>query len=91
MHIVSIAEAEARTFMVRQVSPDIPQPLIAHCDDGECCLLWSGTDLHVDIGFLGDGKYSYFARIGSDKYYADEWPIDAPCTVLRMIPRCATA
>ena len=40
-------------------------PAIYAAHDGEVNFLWKNNDLHVDLGFYGDGTYSYYAR-GSD-------------------------
>ena len=43
----------------------IPRPGIS--GDGEIGLFWETKNLFVDIGFIGDGKYSYYAKDRDDK------------------------
>lgn len=41
--------------------------------DGEISLFWENDDIFVDIGFVGDGKYSFYARDSqSIEYFKDE-------------------
>lgn len=37
-------------------------PDIGIADDGELNFFWDQSGIHVDLGFYGDGSYSYYAR-----------------------------
>ncbi len=59
-----IAQAfdDANLFIRRSTLSSIPTPEIKLADDGEINFLWTGTRVHVDLGFYGTGTFSYFAR-----------------------------
>ena len=63
-------------------------PIIALAEDGELNLVWSDKERHVDIGFLGDGTYAFFARgKNGEVYHSDGAPYNAslPEGVLALI------
>ena len=59
-------------------SDTIRIPDVGLADDGEVNFLWKGADVHVDLGFYGDGTFSYYARDGDGKEYTDD---DVPACV----------
>ena len=40
----------------------LPPPFITLTTDGEITFLWKTPLISIDLGFFGDGTYSYFAR-----------------------------
>ena len=59
---VDRAFADAQRFVSAWPSVDLPMPDVGLADDGEVNFLWQGPQLHVDLGFFGDGTFSCFAR-----------------------------
>jgi hypothetical protein len=37
-------------------------PTINVASDGEVNFSWSGANTHIDLGFFGNGTYSYYGR-----------------------------
>ena len=60
------AFADAQRFVSAWPSVDLPMPDVGLADDGEVNFLWQGPQLHVDLGFFGDGTFSCFARAPGD-------------------------
>lgn len=68
--------------------PDISLPFPQIASDGEVGLYWRTGEIHVEIGFYGDGELSYYARhtpasgdteeCGRDGYRLStgNWPLD---------------
>ena len=69
---------DAVTFVKAWSSNTIRMPDMGLADDGEVNFLWEGADMHVDLGFYGDGTFSYYARDGDRKEYTDD---DVPAHV----------
>ena len=47
--------------------------------DGEVSLFWEDDDVYIDIGFLGDGKYTFYARDSQEiEYFKDEIDLKGP-------------
>ena len=69
---------DAVTFVKAWSSSTIRMPDVGLADDGEVNFLWEGADMHVDLGFYGDGTFSYYARDGDRKEYTDD---DVPAHV----------
>lgn len=54
-------------------------PHISAADDGEINFWWDVDGLSVDLGFLGDHSYSFFAKLPDGrKIIVDEAPISQP-------------
>ncbi len=51
---------DARSFLSKLPLAHIDEPEIRFAGDGEINFLWSGGDVHVDLGFYGTGTYSYY-------------------------------
>ena len=51
--------------------PNVPD--ICWANDGELNFWWdiSETDFYMDLGFYGDGTYSYYARHGDKEWTSD--------------------
>jgi len=66
----------------------IEKPIISLAADGEIAFLWALPDFRLDLGFYGDGTYSYYGRSSTGKdFMSDEEPIDTPLPeeVLKLI------
>lgn len=68
------AEAFARAWP----SNGLRTPDVGLADDGEVNFLWEGASMHVDLGFYGNGTFSYYAKDGDGKEYTDD---DVPAHV----------
>lgn len=67
---------DAIDFVESWVDHAIRTPDIGISDDGEVNFLWKCADGHVDLGFYGDGTFSYYARDTEGKEItADEIPV----------------
>ncbi|OAD22246.1 exported protein [Candidatus Thiomargarita nelsonii] len=65
----------------------LPRPGLA--GDGEVGLFWKLEVLFIDVGFLGDHTYSFYARDAEGKeYYGDDIPLneDLPVGLINTIP-----
>ena len=67
------AFADALSFVSAWTTAALPMPDVGLADDGEVNFLWQGPELHVDLGFYGDGTFSCFARApGGVRFAADD-------------------
>lgn len=58
---------------------NLPKPMLAI--DGEISLHWGNAKAHLDVVFVGNGTYSYFAKDKQgNKYYIDDKSIDQIAT-----------
>ena len=81
------AVRDAISFLDKRPS-DVPLPFPQIASDGEVGLYWRTGEIHIEIGFYGDGELSYYARYtpasgkskecGRDGYSlgAKNWPQD---------------
>ncbi len=54
----------------------IVKPAIHVASDGEVNFQWSGPDFHIDLGFYGDGRFSFYgAKKGHKPIVGDEVPV----------------
>jgi hypothetical protein len=61
------------TKFIENLSNNIIIPYSGLSGDGEISLFWKKANIFIDIGFIGDQTYSYFARDSmGNKYYGDE-------------------
>lgn len=72
---------EAMVF-ARQLPGNIPQPFVSPGTDGEVNFWWKYGKVQIDLGFYGEGTYSYFARLkDGSEFEADnihyKTPLDA--------------
>lgn len=78
---------EAETFIQKIPLHLIPMPNMGLADDGEINFEWDHDGVTVDLGFYGEGTYSFFAR-GKDgkKEYGDDIPVsnDFPSKILNL-------
>lgn len=69
------AFSDARTFVLAWPSDAVLTPDIGLADDGEVNFLWEAADVSADIGFYGDGTFSFYAKGGDGKeYFGDDIP-----------------
>jgi len=64
------------------------QPRPGLSGDGEVSLFWENDDFYIDIGFLGDGKYTFYARDHQQvEYLKDDVDLNAslPNELLNLI------
>ena len=67
------AFADARSFIWRLPPCPVRLPNIGVADDGEVNFLWDSDGIYIDLGFYGDGTFSYFARAeDGQKFYGDD-------------------
>ena len=63
---------DAMAFVRAWPGEALVMPDVGLADDGEVNFLWKGVDLHVDLGFYGDGTFSYYAKDGDGEEYAGD-------------------
>jgi hypothetical protein len=60
----------------------LPLPSIGAADDGEINFWWESGGLYLDLGFCGDGSYSFYARLpDGTELLADHVPVSTPLPV----------
>lgn len=73
---------DAEQFVLNLPLNKMGTPQINVASDGEVNFDWSADDYRIDLGFYGNGRYSYFGRrgqqetIGEDILVADDLPTD---------------
>lgn len=73
---VNDAEKFARSFLQ---DDGLKEPMISLAADGEIAFLWTLPDIRLDLGFYGDGTYSYYGRSPTGKeFIADDESIETP-------------
>ncbi|UJJ30245.1 hypothetical protein [Halopseudomonas maritima] len=54
------------------------RPRISPASDGEVNFCWRGEGHLLDLGFYGDGTYSYYAKLADGReFFNDDAPVDA--------------
>jgi len=72
----SLAFDDARDFILTLPLTLITQPSIYVASDGEVNFQWSGDDFKIDLGFYGDGKFSFYAeKAGHASVVGDDLPV----------------
>ncbi|MCK9398117.1 MAG: hypothetical protein M0Q44_21335 [Methylobacter sp.] len=67
---------DAENF-IRQLFPDVKEPIITLAADGEINFLWILPNFRLDLGVYGDGNYSYYGKMSSgEEFIADENSLD---------------
>jgi len=65
-------------YFLKQLPLDIPLPYSGLSGDGEISLFWDKNDIFADLGFTGDGKYSYYARgMDGKEYHGNYIPLSS--------------
>jgi hypothetical protein len=77
---------------------DIPLPYAQLSADGEVGLYWKAADVFADIGFYGNGEYSFYARIqpkggAPEEFWRDQCQALRPWNddLLRVLSRISLA
>ncbi len=66
----------ARDFVLTLPLNRIEKPAIHVASDGEVNFQWSGPDFQIDLGFYGNGKFSFYgAKEGREPILGDEVPV----------------
>lgn len=66
----------ARDFVLTLPLNQIVKPTIHVASDGEVNFQWTGHDFQIDLGFYGNGKFSYYgAKEGCEPILGDEVPV----------------
>ena len=69
------ALVDAEQFVNAWPGTPIAKPDVGLADDGEVNFDWKHAGAHVDLGFFGDGTYSYFAKDDrGERYFGDDVP-----------------
>lgn len=82
---VNDAERFANSFLQDE---RIEKPFISLAADGEIAFLWALAGFRLDLGFYGDGTYSYYGRSSAGKeFMSDKESIGTPLPeeLLRLI------
>jgi hypothetical protein len=70
---------DAEAFIRRLAYTEIAPPHVSLAADGEINFLWLLPSVRLDLGFYGDGTYSYYGRTPTgDEFFADDVSIDTP-------------
>jgi hypothetical protein len=76
----AIRDAECFTRIL--VHDDIYAPSISLATDGEINFFWMLPHFRLDLGFYGDGTYSYYGMTtAGDEFLADEIPVSTPLPI----------
>ena len=66
----------AREFVSTLPLSYVPKPAIHVASDGEVNFHWTGPNFQIDLGFYGDGKFSYYGqKDGFEPIYGDDIPV----------------
>ena len=68
---------DAERFVNAWPEAPVAEPDVGLVGDGEVNFLWKHNGAHVDLGFFGDGTYSYFAKDSQgNRYPGDDVPAE---------------
>jgi hypothetical protein len=66
----------AKEFVSTLPLTSMMKPAIHVASDGEVNFQWSGDDFHIDLGFYGNGKFSFYgAKEGHAPIVRDDVPV----------------
>ncbi len=72
------AVVDANLFL-RKLSFDIREPFSGLSGDGEIGIFWQFDNIFIDIGFLGEGTYTMYAKDSEGiEYFKNEIQLDEP-------------
>jgi len=83
----TLADAEAFARLVFDAHA-ISEPIISPANDGEINFFWKTEFITLDLGFFGDGSYSYYAKTSDGiEYYMDDAlaSTDLPEEIIRKL------
>ena len=73
----AITDAERFTRILMR--DDVYAPHISLATDGEINFLWMLPHLRLDLGFYGDGTYSYYGKTAAgDEFLVDDTSVGTP-------------
>ncbi|MBK5345131.1 hypothetical protein JFU48_27720 [Pseudomonas sp. TH49] len=73
----SICEAEEFALRIL-TAPSIIEPIISPATDGEVSFFWETSHITLDLGFYGDGSFSFYAKTeDGEEFFGDNYSIDA--------------
>lgn len=84
---VDDAFQNAKDFVLTLPLNQMSKPSVHVASDGEVNFHWVGPDFRIDLGFYGDGKFSYFGeKKGHAPVVGDEVPVQdgAPKALLAL-------
>lgn len=71
-----IALNDAESFVHSFNWSELRLPSVSLAEDGEICFAWMSDELYLDLGFFGDGKFSFYAeRPNEERYTGDDLSI----------------
>lgn len=82
-----LAFQNAKDFISTLPLTSIPTPAIHVASDGEVNFQWSGSNFKIDLGFYGNGKFSYYGlKTGYQPVFGDDIPVTngAPKSLLNI-------
>jgi|SRR5215469_1411543 len=69
---------DAKNFILTLPLTKIKRPSIRVAADGEVNFQWSGSDFKIDLGFYGNGKFSFYAaKTGQAPIIGDDILVDS--------------
>lgn len=61
------------------------QPMVSAAEDGEVNFYWKNESIYIDLGFHGDGTYSFFAKLDNgETLVGDDIPARAGSATLQI-------
>ena len=76
------AVRDAECFTRILVHDDVYAPSISLATDGEINFFWMLRHFRLDLGFYGDGTYSYYGTTtAGDEFLADDIPVSTPLPI----------
>jgi len=84
------AVRDAECFTRILVHDDVYAPTISLATDGEINFFWILPHVRLDLGFYGDGTYSYYGTTTTgDEFLADEVSVSTPlpAQILQLIKK----
>jgi hypothetical protein len=63
---------DAESFILKLPLNRTGMPAINVASDGEVNFSWSGVNTHIDLGFFGNGTYSYYGRGGGAEVVGED-------------------
>jgi hypothetical protein len=85
----SIKDAEAFARKIFN-QPTVLEPIISPATDGEVNFFWEGQHLTLDLGFYGDGSYSFYAKTDEgEEFFGDNYSVDTdlPPEIIKHLKR----
>jgi len=74
---------------IKLLPTNVLLPYAGLSGDGEISLFWDKNKIFIDIGFRGNGQYSYYARLANGKEYFGsnlQLSSDLPSDLISILP-----